>query len=151
MAARRCRPDVQGFGRCLLHAVQAMLAQGHSGGLRAQLRQPTLPTRLLVEAAEMLLAAGDRAVLGAADDGGYYLLGLKAAHAAMFAEIAWSTATRGRSETRDRARGLGLDLIELDPWYDVDDAAIARRAHERGARLRRAPRDTAPAIERLGL
>jgi glycosyltransferase A (GT-A) superfamily protein (DUF2064 family) len=61
-------------------------------------------------------------VLGPADDGGYYFLGLKAPHAAMFRDIAWSTETVADA-TRARAREIGLELIELEPWYDVDDAA----------------------------
>ncbi|MEJ1976197.1 MAG: TIGR04282 family arsenosugar biosynthesis glycosyltransferase [Acetobacteraceae bacterium] len=113
--------DVQGFGRCLLHAIQGMLAQGHDAACVLNSDSPTMPTRFLTEAAEILLAPGERAVLGPADDGGYYLLGLKAPHAAMFADIAWSTGSVADA-TRDRARSLGLTLVELDPWYDVDDA-----------------------------
>ncbi len=112
---------VQGFGRCLLHAIQGMLERGHAAACVLSSDIPTLPTRLLVEAAEHLLAPGDRAVLGASDDGGYYILGLKAAHAEMFADIAWSTDSVAEA-TRDRARALGLELVELEPWYDVDDA-----------------------------
>lgn len=112
---------VQGFGRCLLHAIEGMLERGHAAACVLSSDTPTLPTRLLVEAAEHLLAAGDRAVLGASDDGGYYLLGLKAAHAEMFADIAWSTDSVAEA-TRERARAIGLELVELAPWYDIDDA-----------------------------
>jgi rSAM/selenodomain-associated transferase 1 len=120
---------VEGFGRCLLHAIQGMLAEGHAAACVLSSDSPTLPTRLLVEAAALLLAPGDRAVLGAADDGGYYLLGLKAPHAAMFADIAWSTGSVADA-TRDRARSIGLALVEIEPWYDVDDAASLRRLME---------------------
>jgi len=112
---------VQGFGRCLLHAIRGMLARGHAAACVLSSDNPTLPTRRLIEAAEQLLAPGDRAVLGASDDGGYYLLGLKAAHVEMFADIAWSTGSVAAA-TRARARAIGLPLVELDPWYDVDDA-----------------------------
>jgi rSAM/selenodomain-associated transferase 1 len=139
---------VQGFGRCLLHAIQGMLARGHATACVLSSDIPTLPTRLLAEAAEALLAPGDRAVLGAADDGGYYLLGLKAPHATMFADIAWSTASVAEA-TRDRARGLGLDVVELDPWHDVDDAQAL------GVLMTDTDGYAAPAtrvaIERLGL
>ncbi|MBV9653400.1 MAG: TIGR04282 family arsenosugar biosynthesis glycosyltransferase [Acetobacteraceae bacterium] len=118
-------PNVQGFGRCLLHAVQAMLAEGHEAACVLSSDTPNLPTSLLAEAAAALLAGGDRAVLGAADDGGYYLLGLKAAHAGMFADIAWST-DRVAAQTRERARALGLPVTELEPWYDIDDASALR-------------------------
>jgi len=114
--------DVNGFGRCLFHAIRGMLDAGHTAACVLSSDSPTLPTRLLIQAVEMLLLPGDRAVLGAADDGGYYLLGLKAPHAAMFADIAWSTASVAEA-TRTRARSIGLDLVEISPWYDVDDAA----------------------------
>jgi len=113
---------VQGFGKCLLHAIQGMLAQGHTAACVLSSDSPTLPTALLADAATLLLAPGDRAVLGPADDGGYYLLGLKAAHAALFADITWSTEDVA-AQTRARARSIGLELVELDSWYDVDDAA----------------------------
>ena len=116
---------VEGFGRCLLQAIEGMLAHGHEAACVLSSDTPTLPTRILVEAAERLLAPGDRAVLGACDDGGYYILGLKRAHAHLFAGIAWSTDTVADA-TRARAAEIGLDLVELEPWYDVDDAASLR-------------------------
>jgi rSAM/selenodomain-associated transferase 1 len=116
-------PDgVEGFGRCLLQAMQDILAEGHTAACLLSSDCPSLPTRLLLEAAEILLAPGERGVLGAARDGGYYLLGLKMPHAQLFRNIAWSTSSVA-DETRDRAREIGLELKELDIWYDVDDAA----------------------------
>ena len=65
---------------------------------------------------------GDRVVLGPATDGGYYLIGLKRAHARLFADIPWSTAAV-LDTTRLRAQEIGLATRLLAPWYDVDDAA----------------------------
>ena len=122
--------DVTGFGRCLLHATQAMLAMGHEAACVLNSDSPTLPTSYLVRAAQALLAQGDRVVIGAAEDGGYYLLGLKSAHARMFADIAWSTETVAHA-TRARAAELGLEVVELPVWYDVDDrSSLARLFHE---------------------
>ena len=112
---------IQGFGRCLMHAIQGMLAQGHAAACVLSSDSPTLPTELLVQAADTLLTPGERAVMGPANDGGYYLLGLKTAHAAMLADIDWSTP-RVAKQTRPRAREAGLQLVELDLWHDVDDA-----------------------------
>ncbi len=123
-------PDVQGFGRCLLHAVLAMLARGHGSAVVLNSDSPTLPTALLVQTAQALADDGERVVLGPADDGGYYLLGMKAAHTHLFADIAWSTDTVAAT-TRRRAAELGLDVVELPPWYDVDDhQALNRLATE---------------------
>jgi rSAM/selenodomain-associated transferase 1 len=141
-------PGVTGFGRCLLHAIEAMLGAGHTAACVLSSDSPTIPTAFLVQAARLLLAPGDRAVLGPADDGGYYLLGLKAPHAAMFRDIAWSTDTVADT-TRARAREIGLDLIELAPWYDVDDAAsLSVLLRESEGYAAPAPR---AAIGRLGL
>jgi uncharacterized protein len=48
------------------------------------------------------------------------LLGVTKPHAHLFEDIAWSTETVAES-TRVRARALGLELVELASWYDVDD------------------------------
>ena len=96
-----------------------------------------IPTAYLVQAATILLAPGDRAVLGPADDGGYYLLGLKAPHAAMFRDIAWSTETVA-DETRARAREIGLDLVELAALVRCRRRGLAGRAAAGDGRLRRA-------------
>ncbi len=114
-------PDgVTGFGRCLLHAVQSMFAVGYPSAAVLNSDSPTLPTSFLVRTAEALAPPGDRIVLGPAEDGGYYLLGMKAPHAGLFADIAWSTDGVAEA-TRQRAATLGLDVVELPVWYDVDD------------------------------
>jgi glycosyltransferase A (GT-A) superfamily protein (DUF2064 family) len=119
-------PGVAGFGRALLHAARGLFAEGHDGACLLSADSPTVPTRFLTEAARLLGAPGDRAVLGPAADGGYWLLGMRAAHARLFADIAWSTDTVAEA-TRARAREIGLELLELPVWYDVDDAASLAR------------------------
>lgn len=141
--------DVRGFGRCLLHAVTAMLDRGHDAAVVLNADSPTLPAALLVRTAEALAAAGDRVVLGPADDGGYYLLGMKAAHAHLFADIAWSTHLVAET-TRLRAAALGLDVVELPVWYDVDDFAGLNRLLAETDLADAAP-FTAMALERMGL
>jgi hypothetical protein len=47
-------------------------------------------------------------------------------HARLFADIAWSSSSVAAT-TRTRAGELGLDLVELPPWYDIDDAAALER------------------------
>jgi uncharacterized protein len=150
-------PDVQGFGRCLLHAVTAMLDRGHTAAVVLNSDSPTLPTALLGRAAALLSEEIDRVVLGPADDGGYYLLGMKAAHAHLFADIAWSTDTVAAT-TRTRAAELGLPLVELPTWYDVDDQSALRRLLEEteapiitNGLLPYAAPITAVALARMGL
>jgi uncharacterized protein len=118
---------VEGFGRCLLHATQQMFAAGHTAACVLSSDTPTLPTQFLVTAVSVLLSGNHRrVVLGACDDGGYYLLGMRFPHARLFADIAWSTNSVAAA-TRTRGAELGLDLVELPPWYDIDDAAALER------------------------
>jgi uncharacterized protein len=119
-------PNVHGFGRCLWQAIDRLFALGHPAACVLNSDSPTLPTDYLIAAARALLAPGDRVVLGPAEDGGYYLLGLRRPHAALFADIAWSTDTVAR-DTRRRAATLGLEVVELPAWYDVDDASSLLR------------------------
>lgn len=60
-------------------------------------------------------------VLGPARDGGYYLLALRRPHPSLFTDVPWSTPEVLRV-TRERARALALDVLELAPLVDVDTA-----------------------------
>jgi glycosyltransferase A (GT-A) superfamily protein (DUF2064 family) len=140
---------VEGFGRCLLDAVQALFDRGHAAACVLSADTPTLPTAALITAATLLLAGGERhAVIGASDDGGYYLLGMRRPHAGLFVDIAWSTDTVA-AQTRDRAVALGLDLVELPLWYDIDDAASLDRLAQEISGSNTAPW-TRHAIEAIG-
>ena len=117
---------VQGFGRCLLDALRGLLARGYGAACVLNADGPTLPTELLVQAATRLLAPGRRAVLGPADDGGYWLLGVQSVEPALLSRIAWSTDTVAAA-TQQRAVEAGLELELLATWYDVDDRAALQR------------------------
>jgi len=114
------------FGECLFHAITMMFDLGHFAACVLNSDSPTLPTRYLIEAAHALARPGDRAVLGPSTDGGYYFLGLKKPHRQLFENIDWSTPSVGE-QTRHRAAALGLEVLSLGPWYDVDDAAGLRQ------------------------
>src|SRR5262249_12911909 len=114
-----------GLGYSLLDATRDLLALGYGGACLVNSDSPTLPTSILVEAAAALRAAGDRVVLGPASDGGYYLIGLKQPHRRLFEDIAWSTEQVFR-QTLERAAGIGLDVVTLPSWYDVDNAISLR-------------------------
>ncbi len=83
---------------------------------------PTLPT-LFIEMAINALAAGECDIaLGPTEDGGYYLIGLRHPASGLFQNIAWST-TQAYAQTARNARNLGLRLLELPTWYDIDTYA----------------------------
>jgi rSAM/selenodomain-associated transferase 1 len=109
------------FGLVLLGAVRDLLAAGHDGVVLVNSDSPTLPPSLLHDAVEALRRPGDRVVLGPAIDGGYYLIGLKAPHRHLFADIPWGTGGV-MAATRERAAQIGLEVVLLPEWYDVDDA-----------------------------
>jgi hypothetical protein len=110
------------FGERLLAAAEDILSCGYGSVCLIDSDSPTLPQSALVRAVDELQRPGDRVVLGGSDDGGYYLIGLKQAHAVPFERITWSTASV-YAETVERVREAGLELVELPVWYDVDDAA----------------------------
>jgi uncharacterized protein len=108
------------LGDALVSAIAQLLERGHRSAVVVNSDSPTLPPSLLLDAVEMLAQPGDRAVLGPAADGGYYLLGLKQEHPRLFQDISWSTEHVTR-QTLERAAELDLPVHFLPPWYDVDD------------------------------
>ena len=92
---------------------------------------PTLPAQRVVDALDRLRASDDRVVLGPANDGGYYLIGLAArpgvaAVPDLFTGIRWSTEW-ARADTVRAADRCGLTVDLLGDWYDVDGAASLTR------------------------
>jgi uncharacterized protein len=115
-------PRSIGLADSLPDAIEDLIAAGYEGACLVNADSPTLPTSLLIDAITSLRAPGDRVVLGPATDGGYYLIGLKHSHRQLFHDIDWSTA-RVYRQTAERAASIGLELVTLPAWYDVDDAA----------------------------
>ncbi len=81
-------------------------------------------TRALIIQAEQALDQAD-VVLGPADDGGYYLLGMREPHD-LFSRIPMSTADV-LGLTIERATSLGLTVHLLEPLFDVDDLPTLSR------------------------
>jgi len=117
------------LGERLCNATGDLLRQRYAAVCLINSDSPTLPASLLTCAIESLSRDGDRVVLGEAEDGGYYLIGLKHAHPNLFNGIAWSTPGV-LAETQQRAAEIELPVEMLPPWYDVDDAATLDRLCE---------------------
>jgi uncharacterized protein len=118
-------PRSVGLANGLPDAIEDLVANGYAGACLVNSDSPTLPTSLLVDAIRSLGQPGDRVVLGPAVDGGYYLIGLKHPHRQLFRDIAWSTE-RVYEQTVERAASIGLELVTLPAWYDVDDEPSLR-------------------------
>ncbi len=102
---------------------------------------PGLPAHLLEQARDTFADA----VFGPADDGGFYLLGLRTVRPGMLANLPWSAPTT-LARTRAQLEAFGLTTAALPPWFDVDtpeDLARLKAALASGAV--RAPR-TAQAL-----
>jgi len=106
------------LGMRMGRALESALASG-SPGLLIGCDCPALTAVYLREAAAAL-AAGDDAVFGTAEDGGYVLIGVaRTPVEQLFENIAWGTATVMR-ETRARLAGGHWRWRELAPLWDVD-------------------------------
>jgi rSAM/selenodomain-associated transferase 1 len=114
------------FGDRLLHATEDLIALGYDSLCLIDSDSPTLPPRFLRAAISVLALPGDRVVLGAAKDGGYYLIGLKQAYRHVFENVDWSTS-RVLAQTIARAKEINLPVTVLPTWFDVDDAAGLRQ------------------------
>lgn len=79
-----------------------------------------------VEQAIITLMNGNDAIVGPAEDGGYYLLGLNRIDDELFRSMPWG-GERVLQETRRRLDNLGWRWSELVPLWDVDRPEDLRR------------------------
>lgn len=114
------------LGDRLLHAFDDVLAGGHAGALMTDADSPTLPVTFLEQAVRLLETPEVDLVLGPTEDGGYYLIGLRAPRAELLRDMPWSTPAVF-AETLRRAGPLGLRVSCLPTWFDVDTAADLAR------------------------
>lgn len=80
---------------------------------------PNLPLASYQAALDALCHGDADTVLGRSDDGGYYLIGMKALCPGLLAGVSWSGPTV-YAQTMENAERLGLRVREIAPWYDVD-------------------------------
>ena len=86
---------------------------------------PTLPAGH-IQGAFALLQNDDNAVLGPAEDGGYYLVGCRRTHPEMFRGVAWS-ADQTLAQTRAAFAAQGYQTHLTPMWRDVDVIEDVRR------------------------
>lgn len=100
-----------------------------SGGLPALLigmDTPQVTPGLLVRAVGLLAAPGCDAVLGHAEDGGWWTLGLRQADPALLHGVPMSTPFTGAAQEA-RLLAAGLRVSHVEPLLDVDTAEDAER------------------------
>jgi rSAM/selenodomain-associated transferase 1 len=121
-----------------LTSVFAHFTEDHRRVIAFNSDSPHLP-RSVLEAAFELLAEHD-VVVGPTHDGGYYLVGAKASHPALFTHDGMGTGS-ALETLLSRARTLSLSVGFADPFDDIDVADdLTRLAAELRLAPARAPR-----------
>lgn len=119
----RTFPQVEGsFDRRLTEA----WAQTSGPGIQIGMDTPQVTGALLDMALDTLEQPDIDAVLGPADDGGWWIIGLPAADDRLFADIEMSSAETGHHQRR-RLDQLGYRVGDLPALTDVDYFTDARR------------------------
>lgn len=126
-------PQADGdLGARLVAAFRSLRARGAEAVVAMGADSPTLDPGRIGEAITALEQCD--LVLGPAEDGGYYLIGVRGDRDGLFEGIPWSTP-RTLDATLARAGSLGLTTRLLAPHYDIDDAATLARAEAEGFRF----------------
>ena len=121
-----------------LTSVFAHFVERHQRTIAFNSDSPHLPRSVLEDAFETLTAQD--VVVGPTHDGGYYLVGAKASHPALFAGDGMGTSS-ALERFLSRARTLELSVGFADPFYDIDVADdLTRLAAELRLAPARAPR-----------
>ncbi|MGJ8638872.1 MAG: TIGR04282 family arsenosugar biosynthesis glycosyltransferase [Opitutaceae bacterium] len=115
----------------LKHGVTNAFAHGHDQVICIGGDCPNL-SRSHIEQTERLLLRGCDIVFGPTEDGGYYLIGMKAPHTEVFEGIPWSSSVTLKASI-NKADELGLEIAQLETLYDVDTEAEWKRALEEGS------------------
>lgn len=106
------------LGERMVHAAIQALASDPSWVIVVGSDSPGLPSSHLLQAVHLLQNGAD-SVLGPADDGGYYLLGLRRCLPGLLSQLDWGTAHTA-DDTLRRLRGQGFDPQILPSWFDID-------------------------------
>jgi rSAM/selenodomain-associated transferase 1 len=107
------------LGRRLERMVRKALVRS-SGVLAIGADAPGLPSDLLALARDAV--STHDAVLGRAEDGGFWTIGLRACPSGLFDGLPWSTETTADA-TAARLTSLGLAVHEVGGWWDIDTPA----------------------------
>ena len=113
------------LGHRMFNAFNLVFSQGARRVIILGSDSPTLPVKYLDDTFKSLNAVD--LVLGPAEDGGYYLIGLKQLHKALFENIEWSSTAVLKS-TLAQARSLSISHSLLPNLYDVDELETLKRA-----------------------
>ncbi len=112
------------LGQRMDHALTMILRHGYQSAILIGTDIPDISDRTYKHAKELLQTKD--VVFGPTQDGGYYLVGLKAPHPELFANIPWSSQqVLTQSHAQAEKLGLAVGLLErkqdIDTFDDVQD------------------------------
>ena len=109
--------DGADLGDRMLRAFEKMLGDECRAAVIIGSDSPDIPLQYIKRA--FIKLKHKDVVLGPSSDGGYYLIGARFPHPALFEGINWGES-RVFGQTVRRIRELDLSLALLPMWYDVD-------------------------------
>jgi rSAM/selenodomain-associated transferase 1 len=115
------KPEIQkgeSLGDKMKHAFSLLFDKGYENVLIIGTDCPGITTQMVNDGYEKLKSHD--VVIGPAEDGGYYLLGMNAMHNSLFEDIRWSSAVV-RHQTIEKAEKLNLTYTLLPILNDVDE------------------------------
>jgi len=120
-AGRTFTQNGAGLGDKMVQAFADTFALGYDQVVITGTDHPTLPISTVQKAFDVL-EGPETVSIGPSDDGGYYLMGLTRARRSLFEGIQYSRSDVLKN-TLNLARIEGMQVVVLEPWYDVDTKA----------------------------
>lgn len=105
------------LGQKMMAALGEVLAQGYQKAIVIGSDCPDMDSEVLEQAIDHL--SSQDLVIGPAQDGGYYLIGMRKVHDTLFRNMPWSTS-KVFSNTLAEAKRIGLNVSLLRELADVD-------------------------------
>lgn len=108
------------LGERMNSAFEFAEAKGFSPVIMIGTDSPTFPPKFINSAIEFFKNVETKIVLGAAKDGGYYLIGLRNAANEIFENVEWSSAETYEQTAENARRIFACEPAQIPVWYDVD-------------------------------
>ncbi|MBL7996366.1 TIGR04282 family arsenosugar biosynthesis glycosyltransferase [bacterium] len=108
------------LGERILHAFDTVFSCKYTQPVVIGTDHPTLPDEYLASAFDEMDQSETDCVIGPSEDGGYYLLGLKAIQKKYFTGVEWSTE-KALAQTVKNLINDKKTVKFLPMWYDIDD------------------------------
>jgi len=116
----------ENLGERIKNAFARIFSRGFNAVAIIGTDSPDLPPRYIFKAFALLEHEDSDVIFGPAEDGGYYLLGLKRVWEELFSGLPWSRSELLAASIA-RAMNLCLGISLLPAWYDIDSESDLKR------------------------